>query len=94
MYYGYSFKQCLSFAVHDMEKQRNSGLFNTDAATQLITTTDNLLSTSPLPSDPLLDIKESDTSSLDAYVNIDNVDAEKSTEDYSTPPSKRIKTEI
>ena len=76
-----------------MEKQRNSGLFNTDTASALISTTDTLLSTSPLPNDPLLDIKEADSTTLDSFVNIDGVDGDGSTEEYTTP-SKRIKTDV
>jgi hypothetical protein len=77
-----------------MEKQRNSGnLFNTDAASALISTTDTLLNTSPLPSDPLLDIKEPDSGTLDPFVNIDGVDGDANTEEYTTP-SKRIKTDV
>ncbi|CAB4018248.1 max isoform X1 [Paramuricea clavata] len=79
--------------VHNMEKQRNSGLFNTDAASALISTTDTLLNTSPLPSDPLLDIKEPDSGTLDPFVNIDSVDGDANTEEYTTP-SKRIKTDV
>ena len=83
----------LSIIVHSMEKQRNSGLFNTDAASALISTTDTLLNTSPLPSDPLLDIKEPDSGTLDPFVNIDGVDGDANTEEYTTP-SKRIKTDV
>ena len=72
-----------------MEKQRNSGLFNTDAASALISSTDTLLNTSPLPNDPL----ESDSNTLDPFVNIDGVDGDANTEEYATP-SKRIKTDV
>lgn len=77
-----------------MEKTRNGTVFNADAATTLLTSTDTLLSTSPLPSDPLLDghIKDSETGTLDPFVIIENVDSEGTGEEYTTP-SKRLKTD-
>lgn len=84
----------LCFSVHNMEKTRSSGPFNSDVAAALISSTDTLLSTSPLTNDALLDsqIKETDATALDSYVNIENVDSEANSEEYSTP-SKRLKTE-
>lgn len=70
-----------------MEKQRNSGLFNTERASALISTTDTLLNTSPLPNE----IKP-DSGTLDPFVNIDNIDGDANSEEYTTP-NKRIKTD-
>ena len=77
-----------------MEKTRNSTLFNSERAAALITTTDSLLSTSPLSADQFLDdqIKSTEGSTLDPFLNIENVDGDTNGEDYSTP-AKRIKTE-
>ena len=87
---------CVHFPVlvHNMEKTRNSSLFNSDAAAALISTTDNLLSTSPLSTDPLLDshIKGTETPSLDPFLNIENGDSDANGDEYTTP-AKRIKTE-
>ena len=78
--------------VHNMEKQTNSGLFNTDTATALISSTDTLLSTSPLPNDALLEPEQDSNALVDPFVNIDGVDGAQNTAEYTTP-SKRIKTD-
>ncbi|XP_028417543.1 protein max-like [Dendronephthya gigantea] len=71
--------------IHNMEKQTNSGLFNTDTATALISTTDTLLSTSPLPSDSLLEQEHDSNTLVDPFVNIDGVDGPQNAGEYTTP---------
>lgn len=82
--------------IHTMEKTSDGELFNADTATALLTSTNTLLSTSPMTTDTLLDghagMKDTETAALGSFLNIENVDNEGNAEDYTTP-SKRLKTD-
>lgn len=83
----------LSSTVRALEKARNSGQLSIDATTALLTSTDNILSTSP-SGDGLLDGQLKQDPSSPLSIKVENNNAEITSDDEYSNRAKRRKRDI